>query len=114
MIDPVWTKYTFHLNMTDYSDILGVFEQGHVITEDSGLLLAEALNEKDKKEGKGHWNVDENQPLFSLLGATVFYNGANHTDFPTKGTMQRVLILDFPASAQKPVGRVFFTYNVGA
>lgn len=113
MIDPVWTKYTFQLNLTDYADILGVFTAGEVIDGDSGLLFAEALNEKDKKEGKGHWNSEPGL-LWSLHGATVFYNGANNTDYPTKGTMQRVLILDFPEGAQKPSGRVFFTYNAGA
>lgn len=113
MADLTWIRYFFQLNLVDYRDVVDDFVEGDVITADSGELLALALNEKDKKEGKGHWNSDETLHEWSLVGATVVHNGANSLDYPTKGTMQNVLILDFPESSVKPTGRMYLPYNSG-
>jgi hypothetical protein len=113
MIDLTWIRYFFHLNLTDNRDVVDDFVAGDVITEESGVLLALALNEKDKKEGKGHWNAEANTNEWSLVGATVAYNGPNSLDYPTKGTMGFVLILDFPESSVKPQGRMYLPYNSG-
>lgn len=113
MIDVYWAKYFFHLNLTDNRDVMDDFVAGDVITPDSGELLALALNEKDKKEGKGHWVSEDGPTEWNLAGAVVVFNGANNTDLPTKGTMQRVLILDLPETSVKPLGRIFLCYNTG-
>jgi hypothetical protein len=113
VVDPYWASYTFRLALTGYDDILAEFKTGDVITPESGELLALVLNEKDKKEGKGQWHSEVELPEWSLNGCFVFFHGDNNTGLPTKGNMQKVLILDFPADSVKPVGRLFFTYNVG-
>lgn len=113
IVDAYWATYFFRLALTGYDDILADFKTGDTITPESGELLAMALNEKDKKEGKGQWHSEVELPEWSLNGCFVFFHGDNNTGLPTKGNMQKVLILDFPEDSVKPVGRIFLTYNVG-
>lgn len=109
-----WAEYFFRLALTDHRDVVEDFVEGDVLTPENAELLALALNEKDKKEGKGLWNVEPQGTEWSLVGAVVVFNGENSTALPTKGNMQRVLILDFPEESEKPAGRVFLTYNLGS
>jgi hypothetical protein len=111
VVDPSWAEYFFRLALTEHRDVVEEFVEGDVLTPENAELLVLALNEKDKKEGKGKWNVDEQGTEWSVVGAVVVSNGPNSTSLPTKGTMHNVLILDFPDECQKPLGRVFLTYN---
>ena len=111
VVDAYWANYFFRLALTEHRDVVQDFVEGDVLTPENAELLVLALNEKDKKEGKGLWNTEPQGTEWSIVGAVVVFNGENSTSLPTKGNMQHVLILDMPDDCVKPLGRIYLTYN---
>jgi len=107
-----WVRYGFHINDPAVKPVAEQFETGEIVDIEKGQLLADLMNEIDKKEGKGQWVSNDELPgNFNFNGCYVDHRGPNSFNYPTKGTMQNVLILSFPSSAVQPVGRIYIPYN---
>lgn len=106
-----WARYTYHLNNPAVKAIAEQFETDEVISVEKGQLLADLFNEIDKKEGKGQWVSELGVPEWNFANALVVHRGPNSSAYPTKSTMQNVLILYFTAPAEGPIEYFYIPYN---
>jgi hypothetical protein len=106
-----WARYTYHINHPAVKTVVEQFETNSPVGVEKGQLLADLFNEIDKKEGKGQWVSELGAKEWNFTNAYVDYRGPNSPNFPTKGTMQNVLILRFEDPAEGPVGLFYIPYN---
>lgn len=107
-----WVRYGFHINHPAVKAVAEQFDTYEIVSVEKGQLLADLMNEIDKKEGKGQWISNEDQPTsWNFYACHVDYRGPNSPNYPTKSTMKNVLILSFQEWSQGPVGRLYIPYN---
>lgn len=112
MSDIFWLNYLFFVDMSDEADTLQAVPSG-VLSQDDATLLAAVLSTHDKGEGRALW-TDKPGNAWSLVGASVVYNGANNTGLPSNALYNHVLILQFPDTSTAPVGQIVLNYNLPA
>lgn len=106
-----WTRYCYHINHPDVKAVVEKFNVEGYFTPADFQPLADLLNEIDLKEGKGKWVSDGTSLEWNLGMCCVNYNGPNDLNFPTKGSMQNVLILGFSGKSLGPIGQIYIPYN---
>ncbi len=102
--------YAYSLNFTPAKEVLATYPVGFVIDEfDDGIL--NAFKAVDIYDGKDLWNVDPENPEWSLHGAEVFYNGINDESLPTNNSFKYVMGLRLRETVTTPPGAMYLHYN---
>lgn len=111
----LWKNYFFTVDFSDCASVLTPLTAGTVIDETVGLELATVFQEHDPHASKKElWNVHPEHE-YSVLGATVAYNGPNDDMMPTNAKYTHVVVLDFRDTEKgKAGGRVYLHYNLDA
>jgi hypothetical protein len=106
-----WLNYLFFADFSSDESTIAAIPVG-ALSQADATQLAALLSTHDSGEGRALW-VDQANPDWGLLGATVTYNGPNLTGFATNGAFNSVLMLSFPDTQNSPQGLIALNYNSG-
>lgn len=109
-MDIDWRNFMLRCDFTEYADQLSAVPLGP-LDEGSSRMIASALETVGPWEGRDKWSFSQMAAEWSLYGAEVVYNGANHRDFPTISIFKHCLSLRFPEWSTAPVGDVYMCWN---
>lgn len=112
MITRNWVNYFFSTDFTEAAESLRSIETDTVLEADTALGMAALLQEVDRGEGQKHWVGEGSVREWNLKGAHVCYNGPNDPSLPTNSKYSHVLMILFPDTSQKPVGKLCLQYNL--
>lgn len=102
--------YTYPLNFTAYRDELLAMAEG-TLTQAQADRLVVMLKALDKGPGATLWNSDGSNPLWSVAGAKIVFNGLNSMGLTTNQSYKYVMGLDLREGVTTPTGRFFLHYN---
>jgi hypothetical protein len=108
----IWKNYFFSVDFSSEHDFLQGIPAEQELDANTCETLAAVFQEYDRKAGKDKWIGSGATTEYNLKGAVAFYNGPNSRDFPTNSIYTHVLMLQFPATSQAPVGKIYIQYNV--
>lgn len=108
----VWKNYFFSTDFSTENEFLQSVASGEPLSVPAAEALAAIFQSYDRKAGKELWIGSGETTEYNLKGVVAFYNGANSRDYPTNSIYTHVLMLQFPATSQAPVGKIYIQYNV--
>lgn len=108
----VWKNYFFSVDFSTENQFLQSVASGEELSTPTAETLAAIFHEYDRKAGKDKWIGSGETTEYNLKGVVAFYNGPNSRDYPTNSIYTHVLMLQFPATSQAPVGKIYIQYNV--
>lgn len=94
MATTFWPNYLFFTDFSSDGDELSQVPVG-VLSASDATLLAASLSTHDKGEHRAEWTDQEEAP-HTLAGATVLFNGENHTNLPSSALYKYALIVQLP------------------
>ncbi|MND87430.1 hypothetical protein D3C80_794300 [compost metagenome] len=110
----IWKNYFFSTDFSPEHAFLQSIPTEQELDGSVSESLAAIFHAYDNKAGKDRWIGSGATTEYNLKGAVATYNGPNSRDFPTNSIYSHVLMLQFPATSQAPVGRISIQYNVPA
>lgn len=103
-----WPNYLFFTDFSaDAAQLVNV--PTGVLSEASATLLAASLSSHDTGPARALWNTAEEEP-YTLAGAAVVFNGANHTHLPSNALYDHALVLQLPWGTE-PQNLLVIQYN---
>ena len=108
MATTFWPNYLFFTDFSSDGDELSKVPMG-VLSASDATLLAASLSTHDKGAYGAHWTDKEEEP-YTLAGATVLFNGENHTHLPSNALFKYALIVQLPW-AEGPHNLLVLQYN---
>lgn len=102
--------YAYSLDFTGAKDIIETYPVDYVVDEFDTELVT-AFQAIDVNQGKDLWNIDPENPEWSLHGAEVFYNGVNDESLPTNNKFKYVMGLRLRDTVTTPPGVMYIHYN---
>lgn len=108
-----WVNYFFSADFSASAAFFETCQKGEVIEGEKARTLCSMLLSADTHGNDAvNWNTQEGQS-FSVVGATVVYNGVNKRDFPTNFKFNRVMRLRFSDSQSQPDRDIYLQYHIG-
>lgn len=103
-----WPNYLFFTDFSAEAATLAAIPTG-VLSDANASQLAALLSSHDTGAARSEWTAEADQP-YTLAGATVMFNGANHTNMPSNALFSQVLIVQLPW-ADAPSNLLVLQYN---
>lgn len=88
-----WPNYLFFVDFSADTTELAAIPLGELSAADATLVAA-SLSSHDTGKYRADWN-DKEDTDYTLVGATVLFNGDNHTGLPSNALFKKALILRF-------------------